>query len=57
MVWSLKLFIDKNFIEKFKLNINPSMSDKYLKIDHEEENKMYCQGWGQKFQKETYLII
>ena len=53
--WRLKLFIDKNFIEKFKLKNNPSMSDKYLKIDHEEENKMYCQGCGSKVSKENLL--
>ena len=53
--WKLKLFIDKNFIEKFKLKNNPSMSDKYLKLDHEEENKMYCQGCGSKVSKKNLL--
>ena len=53
--WKLKVWIDKNFINKFKFDGNQIMSKKNFEIENSTDIKMYCQGCGSKVSKSTLI--
>ena len=53
--WKLKVWIDKDFINKFKFNSNLNMTKKNFELEKLNEFKMYCQGCGSKVSKNTLI--
>ena len=53
--WKFKLWIDKNFINKFKFINNRSMHKKKFELKNSKNIKMYCQGCGSKVSKNTLI--
>ncbi len=53
--WGLKVWIDKNFINKFKLSNNHQMAKKKFKLENFKNTHMYCQGCGSKVSKNTLI--
>ena len=53
--WKLKVWIDKNFINKFKFTKDLKMNKKDFELENSEETKMYCQGCGSKVSKNTLI--
>ncbi len=53
--WKLKVWIDKNFINKFKFTENQNMTKKNFELENSKDNKMYCQGCGSKVSKSTLV--
>ncbi len=51
--WKLKVWIDKNFINKFKFSSNQNMSKNNFELENSKGQKMYCQGCGSKVSKST----
>ena len=52
--WKLKVWIDKNFIKKFKFT-NIQMTKRNFELENFENTKMYCQGCGSKVSKNTLI--
>ncbi len=52
--WKLKVWIDKNFIKKFKFT-NIQMTKRNFELKNFENTKMYCQGCGSKVSKNTLI--
>ncbi len=55
LCWKLKVWIDKEFINKFKFNNLSSMDKKNYELENFNEIKMHCQGCGSKVSKDTLL--
>ena len=53
--WKLKVWIDKNFINKFKFAENQNMTKKNFELENSKDIKMYCQGCGSKVSKSTLV--
>ena len=53
--WKLKVWIDKNFINKFKFAENQNMTKKNFDLKNSKDIKMYCQGCGSKVSKGTLV--
>ena len=53
--WKLKVWIDKNFINKFKFAENQNMNKKNFELENSKDIKMYCQGCGSKVSKSTLV--
>ncbi len=53
--WKLKVWIDKNFINKFKFSENQNMNKKNFELENSKDIKMYCQGCGSKVSKSTLV--
>ncbi len=53
--WDLKVWIDKNFINKFKFPNTLRMAKKNFELESFENTKMYCQGCGSKVSKNTLI--
>ena len=53
--WKLKVWIDKNFINKFKFTENQNMTKKNFELENSKDIKMYCQGCGSKVSKNTLV--
>ena len=55
LCWALKVWIDKNFINKFKLSSNLLMNKKKYEMEDFINTSMYCQGCGSKVSKNTLI--
>ncbi len=53
--WKLKVWIDKNFINKFRFAGDQNMSKKNFELEKSKNVKMYCQGCGSKVSKDTLV--
>ena len=53
--WKLKVWIDKDFINKFKFTNNQQMTKRNFELENFENTKMYCQGCGSKVSKNTLI--
>ncbi len=53
--WKFKVWIDRNFINKFKFTNNLQMTKKNFELKNFENTKMYCQGCGSKVSKNTLI--
>tara|TARA_B100000963_G_scaffold218318_1_gene190394 strand:+ start:33179 stop:35335 length:2157 start_codon:yes stop_codon:yes gene_type:complete len=53
--WMLKVWIDRNFIKKFKFNDNLIMKKKSFVLASSKDTKMYCQGCGSKVSKNNLV--
>ena len=53
--WMLKVWIDRNFINKFKFNDNLIMKKKNFVLANSKDTKMYCQGCGSKVSKNNLV--
>jgi len=53
--WKLKVWIDKDFINKFKFTNNQQMTKRNFELENLENTKMFCQGCGSKVSKNTLI--
>ena len=53
--WKLKVWIDKNFINRFKFNDNLNMTKKNFELKNSKDIMMFCQGCGSKVSKNTLI--